>query len=251
MSSFLGAYYRFLYNLRHHYKWDITLHAWIIILLVILAVLFFFGVLPGGPIIGLVCLAAILFLAIGQRWARRRSYVVFTKDESAPTPDAPPPLWPDDKLKLRATGLFNVEGRDGRFTELIAYYRTFETREHAIMARQTPSRFLRVGEISPDVLGMWYIFVEPQDINAVTSGHLCFGPHPAPALKLDYTRLNEKGKPVSEVAYLSFDSSADQERVHADLLLDMGGPPRRPWRRGAEDRGQRTEVGGRRSEVNG
>ena len=131
-------------------------------------------------------------------------------------------LGPNDKVLLRASGVFAVEGDEKRFTDLIAYYRTFDTREHAIMARHTPSRFLGLGRSKSETLGMWYIFFMPENLNSVTPGRLYFGGTPNPALRLDYVRINPKGKAKISVAYLSFETKRSMEQVMADLLLDMG-----------------------------
>ena len=229
MPAFIGAYLRFLYNLRRHRWAEIPLNTWLIILLLLIAILAIAGVIPGSQPLAALGVALVAILIISQWRGKRRDYVHFVADKIQTIPEDQAPIWPQDKMLLHATGLFSVEGREGRFTNLIAYYRTFETREHAIMARVTPSR-LFVATTPPDELGMWYIFMEPHRLKAVTSGGLHHGIKPMPSLRLDYIRLNKKGKPVPAIAYLCFDSAADQARVQADLQQDIGGPPHIPWR---------------------
>ena len=218
----VGRYFRLLYNLRHHVWWDITLNAWLIFLLLLIALLFFIGALPGGVTPAILVLGLILVLLFSHWWAKRRYYVLFRALASADEPISNSPLRPRDKVLLRATGFFVVEDDNKRFTDLLAYYRTFETREHTIMARKTPSRFFGIGRSRPEMLGMWYIFFMPEHLKAVTPGHLYFGGVPNPALRLDYTRFNKKGKARSAVAYLSLETEQSMRQVLADLLLDMG-----------------------------
>ena len=223
MSSLIGRYFRLLYNLRHHVWGDITLNTWLILLWLVLALLFYFDVLPGGATLAIFALALILALLLGQWWASSRFYVLFEAAESANELGPVAALEPKDKVLLRASGVFAVEGEEKRFTDMLAYYRTFGTREHTIMARRSPTRFLGLGRSKPDTLGMWYIFFMPENLNAVTPGHLYFGSTPHPALRLDYVRINLKGKARTSVAYLSFETEHSMNQVLADLLLDMGG----------------------------
>ena len=233
MHRLLGYLYRLLYNLDHFYFFEVRMHTWanwLLIMLTVLALLF--GV-PGRHIIAGLFLALILLLSLGSRYARRRRYIHFVPETPEPPEDPPPPLWPQDKLLHHATGHFEVEGKEADWTRLIAYYRTFETREHAIMARLTPMRFLKVGELPPQQLGMWYRFIDPENLLEATPGRIYFGGQVEPGLRLRYRRFDEKGKAREDIFFLHFDTEADRTRVLADLLLDMGGPARRPWRRDA------------------
>ena len=223
MARLVGRYFRLLHNLRHHVWWDVTLNAWLIFFLLLIALLFVFGVLPGGVTLAISVLGLILVLFFSHWWAKHRYYVLFRAIASTGGDSISlSPLRPEDKVLLRATGFFVVEGDNKRFTDLLAYYRTFETREHAIMARKTPTRFFWLGRSKPELLGMWYIFFMPEHLKAVTPGHLYLGGVPNPALRLNYTRFNKKGKARSAVAYLSFETEQSMRQVLADLLLDMG-----------------------------
>ncbi len=232
MHKLIGDFYRFLYNLDTHRFVEVKMRTWLNWALVILAVLALLVRFPGSPLAAALLLALVALLGLGRRYARRRHYIHFAPQQTPKPPEDPPaPLWPEDKLLHHASGHFQVEGKEADWAGLIAYYRTFETREHAIMARRTPSQFLKIGEIDPLTLGMWYIFITPENLLNVTPGRIYFGGEGEPGLRLRWRRFDEKGKPIDDVAFLHFDSVADRERVQADLLLDMGGPPRRPWRR--------------------
>jgi hypothetical protein len=235
MHKLIGIYFKLLHDLDTHYFVEVKLRTWLSWALVILAVLALLGRLPGSFTAAIVFLLIIVFLSLSSRYARGRYYVHFVPDKNPKSPEDPPaPLWPEDKLLLHASGHFHVEDQEGDWTHLIAYYRTFETREHALMARRTPTQFLRVGQLTPETLGMWYIFISPENLLDVTPGTSYFGGEGEPALRLRWRRFDEKGKPIIDDAFLHFGSIADRERVQADLLLDMGGPARRPWRRPQE-----------------
>ena len=209
-----------------------------ILLLLIAAGLFAVGVLPGrltGVIVSSVLLLAIIVIV---NLAARRQFVVFNRDGST----APPSLGarvldPMDKLSLRATGLFEVEGKVERFTDLQGAYRSFQTREHSVMAIVPPSRTLLVGRWPDEEIGMWYIFFKGAELRRIEPGQLSFGRHTRPAVQIDleqvmlpptspvdvwggYRSGNQKRKLRQQTIYLSFDSPSDRQTALADLLMD-------------------------------
>ncbi len=135
-------------------------------------------------------------------------------------------LSPQTQLSVRATGLFEVEGRFRRHTWLEASYRTFPSREHAVIAVCQPSTLLRVAHSSVLDNGMWYIFCQPSSIRKVQVGHVQFGQLLKPAvafahvlelpvrLRRNRTRLRET------IVYLSFEKTADALVVASDLLAE-------------------------------
>lgn len=229
MHRLLGLLLRFLQRLDDHQWYDTSLFIWLVSLLLLLSLFPILGLLPGGLTLSAALWISVLLLYLGRWWGRRHFYTHFVPEPMPALARDIPPLYPADKLLLHATGLLGVEGKQGKFNDLIAYYRTFETREHAIMARQTPSRFLW-GRTPPRLLGMWYAFVHPHELQDVQAGKIYLGSKAYPALRLHICRQNEKGKEVREKLYLRFSSPEDRARVLADLLLDMGGPAARPWR---------------------
>lgn len=221
---------RFAYQLRFHRFGSWTLDRWAVTLAwgaatVVLAQ----WLLRGRPLLPLwhwVVLASLFVSGLGvlmlRGWAARRSYVVFSSESARPAP-APGVLAPDDKVALRATGRFEVEGRTAFFASLQAYWRTFATREHAIMAIRNPSRFLLLGSVPTEQLGMWYMFIPAQAVEGVTAGRLAFGPDNGPALRVVYRRVSrdrdarKATKPVRETVYLMFDDESALKRVWAGL----------------------------------
>jgi len=129
-----------------------------------------------------------------------------------------------DKVQMRATGHFAVDGKAYDFADLLAYWRTFASREHAVMAIVHESRCLLVGTLPDELIGMWYIFIAPGAVREVTAGRLAFGAETGPALRVRYMRKepapDEKKPPrfVEETAYLRFEDDAARRRVWADLL---------------------------------
>jgi len=165
--------------------------------------------------------AAVLFL---RGWAARRYYVVFITELDL-APPAPLPLLPEDKIPLRATGRFDVQSRERLFADLPAYWRTYASREHAVLAIQHPSRFFLARSRAEDA-GMWYAFIPPAAITAATPGALCFGRRISPGLRVIYRRqppaIDGKRPPKSVLAtiYLAFEDEASRVRVWADLVAD-------------------------------
>lgn len=172
-----------------------------------------------------------LLLAVGVglpvcgAWAARRGYVIF-QPESGLAPPAPRSLAPEDKIQLHAAGRFEVNGKSRLFADLPAYWRTFGSREHAVMAIVQRSRFLLLGHLPDDQVGMWYIFFRPEDILHIVPGRLIFGSQAGPALRVDYrhTPPGKEGKrppkPIVATAHLRFADEAARSQVWADLVAE-------------------------------
>jgi hypothetical protein len=239
----LAYLFKTLYILRRYQSMGAPLERWIVVLLLIAALTTAIGLLPGRLVGALTCLALLLALFASQRFAQRRQYVHFRPQGPAaqPMPGAAS-LNPADKLNLRATGLFEVEGKAQRFAELPASYRSFSTREHALIAVVARSRRLAGLARWPEhEFGMWYIFVKSNELRQVQPGTLGFGRSRRPALRLLVEQvLPDKsavldawglqwGKDKSKLAtrqqtvYLSFDGEAERARVMGDLMADRGG----------------------------
>ncbi len=229
MQRLIGLLLHILHQLDHHNWLDTSLFAWLVSLLLVFSPLPVQGVVPGGLLLSGCALAAVLLLLIGRWWGRRRYYVHFVPTPISVPADPPQPLWPADKVLLHVAGHLGVEGKEADFTGLVAYYRTFETREHAIMARQTPRRFLG-GKVPQRLLGMWYTFITPHELQEVQEGDVYVDARPRPGLRLHIQRTNAKGKTRMETLYLIFATPEERARVAADLRLDMGGPAASPWR---------------------
>jgi hypothetical protein len=169
------------------------------------------GSLTGEQTVLIVVLCSILVLI--TLLAKRQGFIVFRRTKLSPSP-SPTELMPDEKVAVRATGLFEVRDKQRYFVEATADFATMETREHIVMARMLDLRFL-VGAPKKDA-GWWYIFFKPHMIRELEVGEIHFGLRSRPAIKLGYR--TEEGKVGS--VYLSFDDPLPMQRVLKDLCCD-------------------------------
>jgi hypothetical protein len=123
------------------------------------------------------------------------------------------------KVRVRATGLFEVSSMRRYLVENPADYTTFETREHCVMAHVPFTRFLVLSVAQREQVGWWYTFFQPARIRAVTEGCLHFGLRPRPAVRL---RIAVAGRAEDEILHFSFDDEAARSLVLADLRYDAG-----------------------------
>jgi hypothetical protein len=180
------------------------------------------GGLPGeqAVLIIVLCLALVLVSLL----AKRQGFIIFrrSRETLSLSPDHPERstersrrrLVPDEKVAVRATGLFEVRDERRYFVEATADFATMETREHIVMARMLDVRFL-VGAPKDDA-GWWYVFFMPLMIREIEVGEVHFGLRARPAIKLRYT--TSEGK--VETVYLSFDDPLQMQRVLEDLRRD-------------------------------
>ncbi len=154
---------------------------------------------------------------------RRRDFVDF---QAEPLPAvAPTKLRPSEKLPVYATGHFSVEGQYARYTYLPGYYRTFSTREHALLCLVRPSNFLRIATWPPEQTGMWYSFFTPALMHSVRYGMLHFNRQASPAVAVEYDFSyvkpgRNKEQILRETIYIACADHATAERVLADLLVE-------------------------------
>jgi hypothetical protein len=215
MTSARAVLFRICHQLRSH-RWNgWPLDLWLSFALVLIAGLASLGIVPGqrATIYGMA--AGLLILWALVLWAQGRSFVLFQAEDFPTSPGPAAPLQPTDRIELRATGSFEVEGKRHRFSELLAYFRTFATREHAVMAIVPPSRFLLIGTRPEQEVGMWYIFFRPRQILELAPGTLRYGLQASPALRVAFQV--EDGQ---DTVYLSFGDHATRQRVWADLHKD-------------------------------
>jgi hypothetical protein len=178
-----------------------------------------------------------LALAVLRRKAAGESYLAFVASQQGMAP-APHRMPPAEKVALRATGWFEVDQKEHFFAGLQAYWRTFASEEHAVMAIVHPRRFCLFGQLPREDAGMWYIFFRPVALVVVVAGELAFGSAVCAGLRVTYrhevpghrrlwnfwrqptTRLLER------TGFLGFASVAERDQVWADLLADssINGP---------------------------
>ncbi len=134
-------------------------------------------------------------------------------------------LDPADKIAIYPTGQFEVEGKSAVFADLLAYWRSFASREHTIMAIVRPSRFMLLGKTAAHDIGMWYVFFTPGMITAITPGTIAFGRTRRLALRVTYRFTppasgRKPPQPISQVLHIGFSDEIARQAVWADMLAD-------------------------------
>ncbi|MCB0044198.1 MAG: hypothetical protein KDD92_02080 [Caldilineaceae bacterium] len=211
-----------LYQAYRHELAGISLTRWLIWLLTALAIVAATPLLPGPWWLGGIALLPALWLAIMVVTRRSRDFVRF---DAQPTPAlTPQKLDSADKIPAHVTGHFSVEGQYMRYTWLPGFYRTFSTREHALLCLVRPRRFARIGIWPPEQAGMWYIFFTPPLVRAVRYGRLYFERKPRPAVAVTYeltiSRPGRKEKVAEETVYIACADEAAAHSILADLLVE-------------------------------
>lgn len=212
-----------LYRLDRYLLWGAPYSRWIQISLFLLMLLGAVGVLPGQFFTAFVLAATLIAFTLLLRFWRQRDFIEFEPLE--PPTLSPVPLEPSDKLPVSVSGLFEVEGKEQRFTWLSGFYRTFATREHALICHVPPSQFLLSNWINDDV-GMWYVFVSNEKISEIVWGRLHFGSKEQLGVIIEYEELlPKKGrfsreKLVTYRVFIAAEEEGDAQRILADLLWD-------------------------------
>lgn len=224
---------KFVYLLRSHRLGQWGLDRWAVTLAWGMAAALVLGwLLRGRPVLApwhWGVLALLLLVGgglLGLRiWGERHGYAVFVPEPRLASP-GPRALAPADKVPVWATGRFEVEGRSSFLAGLQAYWRTFASREHAVMAIRHRSRFLLAGKSPEEQIGMWYIFIPADHVERIVPGRIAFGGARGPGLRVDY-RLPADARPPRRLlwpaptrgtVYLRFTDEAARALVWADLL---------------------------------
>ncbi len=209
---------------------------WIDGLLLLVGTLGAFGLVPGHFFTTGLCLVLLIsFIWLRRHW-RSRDYVQFF--ESAPPAVTPQPLAPRDSVPIHASGYFTVEEKSERFTWLQGYFRTFATREHAVICLVQPKRFLLAEWPEKDV-GMWYVFFFPKSVRSIRYGTVNYGRNTQTCLAVEHEILIPKRgrfsreRTIQETVFLASPTEEDTRRILADLLHDTNAKkeaakPRKP-----------------------
>jgi hypothetical protein len=227
----LAKLLKLAYQLRHHGLGEWPLDRWAVTFALIAAAVIPLRWLvldrPQTPLawaILLLLLAVAIGVSFLGHWALRNEYVAFDVQNDQPLP-APRRIDPGDKIAIYPTGHFEVEGKSAVFADLLAYWRSYASREHTIMAIVHPSRFLLLGKTAARDLGMWYVFFMPEMITAIAPGTIAFGSTRRLALRViyRYTPPASGRKPsqtIAQVLYIGFDDEVARQAVWADMLAD-------------------------------
>ena len=215
----LHSWRGWLYALGRQRMLSIPLVRWLNGSMLALGVMWGLGRLPGGWWVALGLLSAVLLLAMLRASAARSHYISF---QQQPMPMlAPAQLSPSAKVPLYVTGVLGVEGRERAFTNLPGFYRTFATREHALLCQLRPQPLLGVGALPDDEPGLWYAFFMPTQIMHIRSGAVAAGQRQIDALAVTYASKDKKQRRRSVTLHLTFPDPADHLTVLADLIADQ------------------------------
>jgi len=202
-----------------------SLLRWLFFFLGVGGVLWAVGWLPGhwwGA--GFMLLLLIGLLGIFRYW-QQRDFVEFVP-ASPPTIPAQS-LSPEDKTPVMVTGFFSVEQKYQRFTWLPGFYRTFATREHALICQVAQRSWAGLLRWPGEEVGLWYIFFLPNDIRQLQWGEVQFGADARPAIAVTHRVTIPKQSRFrseqvrDEIIYLAFETAAIGEIIWADLLHEF------------------------------
>lgn len=223
---FLSVLFASIYWTTRHGLLGISFRTWLIIIPSFLfllggalrwspALTFFWLVLAG--------LFALLYMALS-----RVGYKRFVPDPAMALDDDFAAPHHEDRVPLRATGIFSVRDRENYVLDNPAHYWRVPLGQHVFMVEEQPGSFL-------------YQIIDPENIRNVEPGHLLFGRQPQEALALSFEvswspelatepSYHYHGKPEPEnrppgrerTVYLTFDHDADRYAVWKSLLQDTG-----------------------------
>jgi hypothetical protein len=217
--SIVGFILKASYQLNRHRLGPLRLNFVPLLFALAIGLIWRAGGLTGeqAALIIVFCLVIVLVSVL----AKRQGFIVFRRSGRALSSSLDrPELALDEKVAVRATGLFEVRDERRYLVEVTADFATMETREHIVMGRILDSRFL-VGAPKDDA-GWWYIFFKPFMIREIEVGQVHFGLRSRPAIKLGYRTEEGKVEPV----YLSFDDPFQMQRVLEDLRRDAQVKPK-------------------------
>lgn len=176
-----------------------------------------------GAGVAIVCLLGLAGLWLWHLVERRRSYVHFTP-AAAPVV-LPAALPPSAKLPVYVSGLLAVDVKVRQFAGLPGFYRTFATREHALIGQVRRRRFAGMGAWPEEEEGLWYAFFSAGQVHSVRTGEIAFGRRSLPGFVVEYTPAQPLGgrrrrKPQRLTIYAAFPEQADYAAALADLAVE-------------------------------
>ena len=215
---------RFFYQLNRHEFAGLHFLRWLQIALLFLGGAAALSWTPGGWLSAGAALMLLAGLIAGHRYWQVRDFVEFKPEEM---PLVTPATLPSSaKLPIWASGYFTVENKHQHFAWLQGFFRTFPSREHAVICLSPSTTFLWLGRSPAHRAGMWYSFFKPEDVEEVRWGEIHFGNERLSGLMVAHTvrmpRRNwlQPEKDVRKLAYLACPKREDALAILSDLLYD-------------------------------
>jgi hypothetical protein len=214
------------YHLSRQQLAGVPLIRWLYGLLIVVAL-----VLLLRPGLGWWFAGGVLFL-LAALWGsvsvlRRQDFVHFKRVIPQPNPGEKPPgpLPPAGKLPVYVSGFLSVDTKVRRFSALPGFYRTFATREHALLCQARPRRFGPMGTWSEEEQGLWYAFFHARQVRSLECGEITFDRARFQGVKIEYAPdrpLDGKSKRRYQrvTLYLAFPREADCHAALADLMVE-------------------------------
>lgn len=220
----LSQLYAFMYWSKRRSFLGFALSSWIRLLPF---AVFAYGALSGWPLpLSLFFLALSLFLFLLYAIGRRVGYKRFVPEPEMALDDDFAAPNQEQRVPLRATGVFSVQDREDYVLERPADYWRVPRGQHVFMVEEQPGRYL-------------YQIIDPRHVQVVEPGYLLFGRQPQKALALRfivtwgpqftsepvyYYTEGEPAAPSSSketrTIYFTFDHDADRYAVWKSLLQD-------------------------------
>lgn len=178
---------------------------------------------PGGGWVASALLAALAIVVLARTLAARRGFVRFFA-EAGDGEVAAEALPGRDKLPIYLWGNLEVQGRVRSFAALPGFYRTFATREHALIGQVVSNPRLGVAKLADVDAGLWYAFCTPEQVLSLRSGRVGWGraTYAAIALERRTARTQASGRTqyAVETLYLAAHEPETIQRILADLAVE-------------------------------
>jgi hypothetical protein len=154
--------------------------------------------------------------------------VRFSPDPLPPVAGAPMawPLPPNAKLPVYVSGQLSVDTKVRRFAALPGFYRTFATREHALLCQARKRRFLGLATWPEEEEGLWYAFFYAHQVQRLQTGQVAFDGAQFQGFMLEYQpdkpldgKTRRRG-PQRITLFVAFPKAADYQAALADLMVE-------------------------------
>lgn len=120
--------------------------------------------------------------------AKRSGYVTFIPKTDVALPEPPRPLAKDERIQVRATGLFSVIDRERYLVQKSADFWRVGVGDHILMVSNGPNSYL-------------YQFIKPQEILQISAGELYFGPEGNLSIEVVFRTDWAPGVETEDIAY--------------------------------------------------